>query len=94
MPNENPVSPRAKCTIRDGRFVEPCGSLAKVVDVYAPGFSRAKGVFEQTYTNMQTGEPSRKFYGVKTKEFPHGLLFNFCPWCGERIDAPFMSPND
>jgi hypothetical protein len=92
--NEKPNKPRTKCRVRDGRFVEPCDILAKAVDVYAPGFSRAKGIFEQTYTNMETGEPSRTFYGVRTKEFPNGLLFNLCPWCGERISAPFTASDE
>ena len=74
-----------KCTVRDGRFVEPCDSLAGATDV--GGLSKAKGIGEWSY--YVAGKPSRTFFGVRSKDHPNGLLFNFCPWCGERIDAPF-----
>jgi hypothetical protein len=80
---------RIKCTVREGRFVEPCDTLAQAVDNNIPGFSKAKGVFRQDLTNMKTKQPSRTYFGLKSKQFPNGLLFNCCPWCGERIDAPF-----
>ena len=78
-----------KCTVRDGKFVEPCKTLAEAVDNNIPGFSKAKGIFRQDLTNMTTQQPSRTVFGIKSKQFPNGLLFNNCPWCGERIDAPF-----
>lgn len=78
-----------KCTVRAGLFVEPCDALAGAVDNNTPDFSRAKGVSVWNLSNLRTGEPSRTYFGLKSKNHPNGLLFNFCPWCGEQIDAPF-----
>jgi hypothetical protein len=78
------------CSVTDGRFVVPCSTLMGVIDSYAPGFSRAKGVFIQNLTNMNTGQPSRAYIGIKSKAHPNGFLFNFCPFCGTDISAPFM----
>jgi hypothetical protein len=83
-----------KCSVREGRFVDPCDTLASMVEIQAAGFSRGKGIARWAYTNTQTLEPSRTFFGVKTKERPNGMLFNVCPWCGERIDAAFASNDD
>lgn len=83
------MTDRTKCSVRDGTFVEPCKTLAEAVDNNIPGFSMAKGIFRQDLTNMNTRQPSRTMFGIKSKRFPNGLLFNNCPWCGERIDAPF-----
>ncbi len=76
-----------KCSVRDGRFVDPCNTLEKAVD--ASGFSKAKGLYRHELYNTKTGEHSRTMFGLRAKDFPNGLLLNFCPWCGERIDAPF-----
>lgn len=81
---------RAKCTVEDGRFVIPCDSLERLIDNKAPGFSRTKGVSMWTYSNLRTAEPTRSFVGVKCRTHPNGFLFNFCPVCGEKIDAPFV----
>ena len=80
---------KTKCSVRYGRLVDPCDTLAKAVDNHMPGFSKAKGVFRQELTNFKTRETSRIMFGLKSKEFPNGLLLNFCPWCGVQIDAPF-----
>lgn len=85
---------KIRCTVRDGRFVEPCEALEQLIDVHQPGFSRKRGVFQTTYTNMQTHEPSRSFVGIKCDEYKNGLLFNFCPVCGANISAPFASKED
>jgi hypothetical protein len=77
------------CTVSDGRFVEPCDGLAELVENPNSAFSRAKGITCWNYTNMETLKPSRRFYGVKSKSHPNGLLFNFCPLCGTDISAPF-----
>lgn len=53
------------------------------------GFSKAKGITRWVYSHIPTGKQTRSFYGVKTKASPNGFLFNFCPFCGEKIDAPF-----
>jgi len=80
---------RDKCSVRDGMFVEPCDTLAANCDNEMAGFSKAKGITRWHYTNFRERRPSRTFYGVKTKASPNGFLFNFCPFCGEKIDAPF-----
>jgi len=81
-----------KCTVRDGRFVEPCVTLESMVEIPQAGFSRAKGIARWSYTNLATHKPSRTFFGIKSKAHPNGMLFNFCPFCGEKIDAPFAEP--
>lgn len=88
------MTERTKCAVRDGLFVEPCATLAAAVDNSIPGFSKAKGIFRRELTNMATGEPARTYFGIKTKEFSNGILFNHCPWCGESIDGPFMEKKD
>ncbi len=85
------MSEMAKCTVRDGLFVDACDGLQGATDI--PGFSKAKGIFRQELTNIETRKSSRTYYGIKTKKHPNGLLFNFCPWCGAQIDEPF-NPRD
>ena len=87
------VEKRVKCEVREGRFIEPCDTLNSMVEIIAPGFSRAKGIVRWTYTNVTTLQTSRIFFGMKSKDHPNGMLFNFCPWCGEQIDAPFANQN-
>ena len=48
-----------------------------------------KGVFIQNLINMNTHKPSRTYVGLKSANFKNGILFNFCPFCGQKIDAPF-----
>lgn len=79
------------CTVRDGSFVVPCAALQTVTDNIAPGFSKKKGIARWSLVNMGTHEPSRSYFGVKCAEYPNGFLFNFCPFCGVKIDAPFNS---
>ena len=81
-----------KCTVREGRFVDPCSSLSSVIDGY--GMGRAKGVFKSDLTNTKTWEPSRSYVGIKSKQHPNGFLFNFCPFCGTQIDAPFQEKTE
>lgn len=83
-----------KCIILDGRFVIPCDSLSTQTDTPHAGFSKAKGIARWHYTNLKTGEASRTFFGVKTKASPNGFLFNFCPFCGGKIDAPFAEKDE
>jgi hypothetical protein len=68
------------CYVRDGRFVEPCVSLASVV---------GNAVSHQHFTNMTTGKPSRSFFVLKSGDHKQkGIVMNCCPFCGVRIDAP------
>lgn len=85
---------RTTCTVRDGRFVEPCVTLEQATDNNMGSFSKMKGIFCTTYTNMKTRKPARTFYGVKTKQFANGIAFNNCPFCGSDISAPFMQEDE
>lgn len=78
---------RVMCEIRDGRFVEPCATLEKATDRRASEGSR-KGLVVWPLVNMETCEPSRTIFGAKTDEYPKGIIFNFCPFCGTQIDGP------
>jgi hypothetical protein len=77
------------CHVEDGLFVRPCLVLQSVIDNNIPGFSKGKGVFIQNLTNTKTMKPARTYVGVKSKKRPNGILFNFCPFCGGAIHAPF-----
>lgn len=69
---------KATCTVRDNAFVEPCDGLKKLV-------GRAVDLVE--YTNFKTMKPSRSFVAIKSGEFlKQGLVANFCPVCGQRIN--------
>lgn len=77
-----------KCTVRDGKFVEPCGSLESASE-YGNPRGKAKGIFAWALTSPTTG-PTRTMFGVKSgAHVARGMLFAFCPFCGEKIDAPF-----
>lgn len=76
------------CTVRDGRFVEPCDSLTKATE-YGHPRGKQKGIFQYAYSNFEDG-PTRTMFGAKSGEqVERGLLFNFCPYCGANISAPF-----
>jgi hypothetical protein len=87
-------APQTTCTVREGRFVDPCDTLDRMVENQFSAFSRAKGITRWAYTNMKTREPSRTFFGVKCRAQPNGILFNFCPFCGAQIDVPFVGHGD
>ena len=87
MSETAPGDAKLKCTARDGKFVDPCRTLERSCEDTNPGGKR-KGVFAWELSNLDG--PTRTMFGVKSGEFiAKGLLFNFCPFCGERIDAPF-----
>lgn len=76
-----------KCTVTDGKFVEPCGALSEMTE-YGHPRGKQKGIFAWQYSSPQKG-PTRTFFGAKSGErVEKGLIFNFCPYCGERIDQP------
>jgi hypothetical protein len=79
-----------KCIVRDGLFVEPCVDLDQNSEIGNPPPGKQRGIYEWRLFNTETHKPTRRFFGVKTSHRPKGMLFNFCPWCGERIDAPFV----
>lgn len=83
-----PLGPHA-CVVKDGRFVIPCNTLAAVTDIHQLSFTKAKGIFVQHLFNIETGEPSRSYFGVRSKQYKNGILFNFCPFCGVQLDETF-----
>lgn len=84
------MSDREKCIVREGRFVEPCGPLEKATEYGNPPTGKQRGIYAWAYKNTETHAPSRTFFGAKSTSHPTGMAFNFCPWCGERIDAPLL----
>ena len=88
------MTKRINCEVREGRFIDGCVTLEEMVANHTPGFSSTKGIAYWQLTNMATHKPSRSYYGVKTKEHPKGFLFNFCPFCGTQIDAPFNKDDE
>jgi len=78
-----------KCVVKDGKFVEPCETLMKA-SRYGNPKKGQQGIWCWSLISMETGGKSRTFFGVQSGEFKDkGLAFNCCPFCGERIDAPF-----
>lgn len=82
-----------KCTVRGGNFVIPCGTLDECVNNNTPAFSTRKGVavwnrFRREGVSLV---PSRTFFGLICSAHPNGIAFNYCPFCGEDISAPFFT---
>jgi len=73
-----------KCTVRDGKFVEPCDALSKACEGTVQG-AKKKGIFVWPMSNITTGKETRTIFGAVTSEHPKGLIFNFCPWCGSDL---------
>ena len=85
---------REKCEVREGRFVEPCDTLAMNTDMIST-IERGRGIFSVTYTNMTEHKASRSMFGIKSRAHPRGgFLFNFCPFCGADISSPFQNDDD
>jgi hypothetical protein len=83
-----------KCTVSEDRdHIRPCDALAKETEFGNP-HPRKRGIFCWALRNMKTGKASRTMFGVVSTESPKGFLFNFCPFCGESIDAPFTEPEE
>ena len=77
------------CKVDDGLFVRPCTSLAGAMDGSSAGKGRA--LFLSQYINLRTGKPSRSFVVLRMgQHIKDGIAVNVCPFCGERIDAPFQ----
>ena len=80
---------KAKCTVRDAKFVEPCTALGESVSGSA--FDRKKGVVAWNYINVAKREPTPTFYGVRSGAHEvNGLAFNFCPFCGTDISGAIL----
>lgn len=80
---------KAKCTVREGLFVEPCDSLISASE-YGNPRGKQKGIYGWVLGNRSG--PTRTMFGAKSGEHVEkGVMFNFCPFCGEKIDAPFAA---
>lgn len=78
-----------KCSVTEGKFVEPCELLERACEGSHQG-GKSRGIFVWDLFNIAEGTPSRSFFGSVCSNFPKGLAFNFCPFCGELIGTPFM----
>lgn len=82
----------AKCTVTNGKFIEPCSHLSNVTEFGNPRL-KSKGVWCYQYYSQTSHEPSRRFFGCKSGDrVEKGMAFNFCPFCGTDISAPFTEP--
>lgn len=80
----------AKCSVRAGNFVEPCTALEEVT-IGEAAFNSRKGVVVWNLFNLTSGAPTRSFIGVRSGSVhKKGMAFNFCPFCGTDISAPFL----
>ncbi len=74
----------SKCRV-EGKKVIPCELLDQTVDDL---YTRIrKGIFDLVVTNLDTGEQYTHGFGTKSGEHKKGLMFNFCPFCGEDIGS-------
>jgi len=78
---EDEMTDNPKCSVRDGKFVEPCSALWSLID--------GKRVQKPVLSNLKTGAMTRSFITIHSGEHRNGFAINCCPICGERIDAPF-----
>jgi hypothetical protein len=87
------MSAISKCIVTDGKFVKPCNTLNATTEFGNPQGSH-KGIYAWEMHHPEEG-PTRTMFGVKSGEYATiGMLFNFCPFCGEKIDAPFSPSTD
>lgn len=84
----NSLERRHPCEVRDDNFVVPCTALEESIGGF--GTDKRKGIVAWHLIHMPTGKPSRSFIGVRSGDHAvKGVAFNFCPFCGTKIDAPF-----
>lgn len=86
----------SKCSISDdGKIVTACEDLASACE-YGNPTGKRKGVWAWTLYSMSrttSKGPVRQFFGIKSGKFVEkGFAFNFCPFCGTRIDSPLNTP--
>ena len=80
---------RKVCSV-EGDMVIPCKLLDRSVDNL---YTRVrKGIFDLVVTDIYTSEQHTKGFGVKAGDFiKKGIMFNFCPFCGENISSHFVT---
>jgi hypothetical protein len=81
------------CKVKDGKFVIPCKGLASVAE---PMYGRKprRGVVQWTLYKIGDSDfsKSRTFFGVASgAHAAKGICFNYCPFCGKDISAPFQA---
>lgn len=77
-----------KCTVEGGKFVQACDLLKRNTEQNHP-VGKRKGIFSWALSSPSAGK-TRTFYGSKSGEMVSaGMAFNFCPFCGADISAPF-----
>lgn len=78
-----------KCTVTDdGKIVNPCKALTRATEFGSPSGKR-KGIWCWEYHGIKDPGPKRRFWGTKSGDFVEkGIAFNFCPFCGEKIEQP------
>lgn len=80
-----------KCSIRDGLFVEPCSALEEAT-MFGNSRGKQRGIYAQALWSRATDKHARTYYVVKSGDYiVGGIILNFCPFCGERIDAPALA---
>lgn len=91
MEEEIQQSGRLKCTVsEDKKFVTACDNLFAVTED-GHRLGKRKGIFCNELTNLETRKPSRRFFFVASGDHStKGIVLNFCPFCGESIDAPVL----
>ena len=81
------------CKVLKGKFVRPCKGLASVAEPMI-GRRPRRGVIKWTYHKIVGNDfgPSRVFFGVASgAHTATGICFNYCPFCGKDISAPFQT---
>jgi len=82
------VNTRIKCAV-DGMVVVPCKALEDSAMGTNPE-DGMEGIWRWERASITTPDLLMALYGAQSGMFiEHGIMFNFCPFCGERIDAPF-----
>lgn len=78
---------KGKCEIEAGKFLRPCDPLSETMEIGHPTGKR-KGIFMHALSTLEG--PTRSMASAKSGAFVKGgILFNYCPFCGVDISAPF-----
>ncbi len=71
---------RNKCEVKNNRVLL-CSTLMKSTNL-----SGRSGIYVQTLSNIETGQPTRSYVIAKSGIFKtNGIVLNYCPFCGEKI---------
>jgi len=81
-----------KCSVLDGDHVVPCSMLENATE-YGNPHGKQRGIWAWRLYSTKSHKPTRTFWGAKSGEHvAKGVIFHFCPFCGEPIDAPVLEP--